>query len=131
MDIKVASGVIDRILREAGKAHPREACGILLGEGDRISDCVATCNVHPAPATHFEIDPQALIDAHRAARKGGPQVIGYYHSHPEGDARPSKTDRAMSSGDGRIWVIVAGQKIGVCRDDPDGFTEVSYAVADD
>ena len=85
MDIKVASGVIDRILREAGKAHPREACGILLGEGDRISDCVATRNVHPAPATHFEIDPQALIDAHRASRKGGPQVIGYYHSHPEGN----------------------------------------------
>lgn len=130
MKIDVAEQVFEAVKRGALVAHPREACGILLGEGDRISDCVATRNVHPAPATHFEIDPQALIDAHRAARKGGPQVIGYYHSHPEGDARPSKTDRAMSSGDGRIWVIVAGQEIGVWRDDPDGFTEVSYAVVD-
>jgi hypothetical protein len=37
----------------------------------------------------------------------------------------------MSTGNGSIWVIIAGQEIGLWRDDPDGFTEVSYAVVDD
>ena len=60
----------------------------------------------PDPETHFEIDPQALIDAHRAARAGGPQVLGYYHSHPAGEPEPSATDRAMAAGDGRMWAIM-------------------------
>jgi proteasome lid subunit RPN8/RPN11 len=98
----------------AAAAHPHEACGLLLGKGGRITAARMARNVHPSPATHFEIDPQALIDAHRAARgKGAPQVIGYYHSHPAGPAKPSATDRASAAGDGKVWAIIAPH-------DPDG-----------
>ncbi|MBS7669248.1 M67 family metallopeptidase [Croceicoccus gelatinilyticus] len=121
MDVEVASEVIDLILAEAAAAHPHECCGILLGTGDRIERAVACANVHPEPARHFEIDPVSLIAAHKAARTGGPQVLGYYHSHPTGHAEPSATDRAMAVGDGRIWAIAAGGRIGWWRDNGDGF----------
>lgn len=115
-------------------AHPHEACGILLGGfvtgRARITEARAAANVHPAPATHFEIDPQALIDAHRAARSGGAQVIGYYHSHPNGPADPSATDRACASGDGALWAILAGGDIRFWRDGEQGFAALPFAVCD-
>lgn len=128
MDIEVASGVIERIEREAAEAHPRECCGVMLGEEGRITSAVPARNVHPTPETHFEIDPQALIDAHRAAREGRPPVLGYYHSHPYGLAEPSKTDRVHACGDGRVWAIMANGEVGFWRDNPDGFAALSYAV---
>jgi proteasome lid subunit RPN8/RPN11 len=116
----------------AAAAHPREACGILLGEGGRITEARETVNVHAAPTTHFEIDPQALIDAHRAARAGGPQVLGYFHSHPTGIAAPSATDRACAAHDKRIWAIIAGADVRFWMDEDaagnGGFVALSFTI---
>lgn len=128
MEIEVASHVVAQLLAEARNVHPRECCGILLGEGARITHATPAQNVHPAPETHFEIDPQTLIDAHRKARSGGAQVLGYYHSHPVGKAEPSSTDAAMASGDGSLWAIIAGGEIRLWRDVSQEFREVSYGV---
>lgn len=118
------------MLAAARAAHPREACGLLLGEAGRITAARETANVHPTPATHFEIDPQALIDAHRAARAGGPEVVGYFHSHPTGAAAPSATDLAMAAQDGRIWAIIAGEEVTFWQDTRAGFTALSYRVVE-
>jgi proteasome lid subunit RPN8/RPN11 len=118
------------LVAEARSAHPQECCGILLGEGTHITAIQSAVNVHPTPETHFEIDPQALVDAHRSARKGGPQVIGYYHSHPTGSAVPSATDRAMAAGDGRIWAIIGSDgEVAFWRDEAKGFEALSYSVS--
>ena len=128
MDIAVTSEVLEAMERAARNAHPHEACGILLGEGTRVSAFVETKNVHVTPATHFEIDPQALIDAHRRARSGGAQVLGYFHSHPIGDPEPSATDCAMAAGDGRIWAIAGQDEVRFWRDGADGFEALSCKV---
>jgi proteasome lid subunit RPN8/RPN11 len=114
----------------AAAVHPQEACGLLLGESGRITEARATANVHPVPATHFEIDPQALIDAHRAARAGGAEVVGYFHSHPSGPPEPSATDRASASGDGRVWAIIAGDEIRFWQDGKQGFVALPFACRD-
>ncbi len=116
------------ILAAAAEAAPCEACGLLLGAGAHIETAEAAANVHPDPHRHFEIDPVALIAAHKAARTGGPQLVGYFHSHPGGLARPSATDAAMASGDGRIWAIAAGGAVTLWRDVPSGFEPLSYAI---
>ena len=105
MELNVTRDALEAMLTAARAAYPHEACGILLGESARIADFVETANVHPEPETHFEIDPQALIDAHRQARHGGLQVVGYFHSHPQGPARPSETDARDAAGDGMVWAI--------------------------
>lgn len=126
----MAREVMQALQDHAAQAAPEEACGILLGRGGRIERAQPAGNVHPTPRTHFEIDPQALVDAHRAARSGGPQVLGYYHSHPAGRAEPSATDQAMAAGDGSVWAIVAAGDVRCWRDDAAGFAELSYVVAD-
>ncbi len=129
MDPVLTSGVLATLREEAAKAHPLECCGLLLGQGARVEEARPAANVHPDPARHFEIDPAALIAALRAARGGGPQVLGYYHSHPTGLAEPSATDRAMASGDGRIWAIVAGSGVQLWRDGADGFQPLPLRLA--
>lgn len=130
MAIAIAQHLIVDLLRQADRASPNEACGLLLGRDARIERIAPARNVHPTPQTRFEIAPQTLFDAHRSARQGGPQVLGYYHSHPAGPAAPSATDRAMASGDGRIWAIVGDGDVTFWRDDEGGFAKLSYTVAD-
>jgi proteasome lid subunit RPN8/RPN11 len=128
MEIELTRAALARISAEVERAFPEEACGILLGRESRIERAQPARNVHPKPQTHFEIDPQALIDAHRAARAGGPQVVGYYHSHPTGPARPSDIDRLQATGDGRLWAIIGESSVTFWRDDEDGFVALSYGV---
>ena len=116
------------MLQAAADAAPQEACGLLLGTENQILAAVPTANVAADPACHFEIDPAALIAAHRAARGGGPQLIGWFHSHPNGLARPSATDAASAAHDGRVWAIVANGDITFWRDAPSGFEALSYAA---
>ena len=116
------------ILDAAHQVHPREACGLLIGRAHRIHTAVPTANVHPDPTRHFEIDPAALIAAHKAARAGGPEVLGYFHSHPNGLARPSATDAGHAPGDGRIWAIAAAGTVTMWRDTPSGFEALSYRL---
>ena len=130
MAVEVSSEVLEALLAQAAQAHPRECCGVLLGQGKRVDQPIPADNVHPAPESHFEIDPQVLIDCHRHAREGGPEVVGYYHSHPNGLARPSATDRDSASGDGRIWAIVANGAVTFWKDAPEGFEPLSLATPD-
>jgi len=128
MTLEVSSAVLTLMREEAIHHAPREACGILLGRENRIEQYIPTINVHPKPLTHFEIDPGALIACHKSARDGGLQVMGYFHSHPDGRPEPSGTDARLSAGDGRIWVIFGGGELGFWRATPTGFEPVSDVV---
>jgi len=127
--MQVSRSILDEIRAHAAATHPLECCGLLLGEGERITAAQPAANVHPAPRTHFEIDPAALIAAHRAARAGGPQVLGYYHSHPQGPPDPSATDQAEAAGDGRVWAIIGANEgaseVRFWRDTVSGFERLS------
>ena len=128
MEFQVASEVVAALKAEADSEHPRECCGILVGEKSRITAIRPARNVHPDPLTHFEIDPQTLIDAFRSSRSGSSQVLGYYHSHPNGRASPSRTDRAQAAHDDKVWAIIAGDAISFWIDKPNGFVPLSYKM---
>ena len=76
MPLAITSAAHAAIRDAAARAAPNEACGILLGQDTFIYTALQTSNVHPDPACHFEIDPAALIAAHKAARSGGRQGLG-------------------------------------------------------
>ncbi len=130
MTLQVTSELLAALLAEAEAAHPRECCGLLFGcarEG-RIDAQIPATNVHPQPETHFDIDPQALIDAHRANRAGGPRLLGYYHSHPDGKPRPSATDAGMAARDGMIWAIIGGNTVTFWYSGKAGFSALPYRL---
>jgi desampylase len=128
-EIAIVGPALEELVAQATLAAPAECCGLLLGAGNTIEQIRPAANVAAESGRRFEIDPQTLIDAYRMARRGGPEVIGYYHSHPDGPARPSTVDRAQAAGDGRVWAIAAQGDVTFWRDGEQGFEPLSYTVA--
>ncbi|KAF0119302.1 MAG: Mov34/MPN/PAD-1 [Rhodospirillaceae bacterium] len=100
-----------RIRTAVATAYPAEGCGLLAGvtEGTacwRVTRVVPTRNLL-TQRDRFEVDPAARFALMRDVRGGSERLIGHYHSHPDGPACPSATDRAMAFEPELIWVIVA------------------------
>ena len=136
MVIEVTSGVLAMLRWQADQAAPEECCGLLLGRGEpggagRIDTALPAANVSRQPCVRFEIDPAALLAAHKAARAGGPQILGYYHSHPQGHPVPSVTDCEHSTGDLRIWAIIAGGQVAFWRDSGKGFCQLTLCTVEE
>lgn len=102
--------VLDAVRGAAAAAMPHECCGLLLsGDPGGAVDAVVTArNVADDPARRFEVDPAALLAAHRAWRGGGPAIVGCYHSHPSGPPSPSLADAAMADPALPLWLICGG-----------------------
>ncbi len=117
--VVISRSLLDVVLADARADGVRERCGLLLGKSDGKSDAVLdfapAANVHGEPERHFELDPAVLLAAWRAERSGGLAVLGHYHSHPVGAAVPSIADAAAASADGRLWLIVAREGVGLWR----------------
>jgi len=96
---------------QASAAAPEEACGLLEGIVGR--EIFSVTAVHPSdnvasdPSGRFEVDPRLLLRLQKDLRAGPTGVIGIYHSHPQGAAKPSDTDLAMAWQPELAWVITA------------------------
>ena len=85
------------MVKHARQAYPNECCGAMLGS---INDCQKLVHVAMplenafagAQATRYELRPEDLLAADKAARERNMDLIGIYHSHPDCDAYFSKTD---------------------------------------
>lgn len=79
----------DQVTAEA----PLEACGLLAGRGERVEQVIEMDNADRSEA-RFRLDPQEQLDAFNAIDERGLELIGIYHSHPQGPGVPSPTDVA-------------------------------------
>ncbi len=95
--IRIDDAAWAAMLDHAARAYPEECCGAMLGviENDAklVSRAVAIDNAFAgARASRYEIRPEDLLAADRAARASGLDLVGIYHSHPDCDAYFSETD---------------------------------------
>jgi proteasome lid subunit RPN8/RPN11 len=111
MRLEISREALAGIRAAAAAAHPEEACGLLFGSEGLIDGWQEARNAAENREIMFEIDPAALFAALRAERAGGRKLIGYWHSHPNGRAEPSRRDIELANVDGKIWVIVAGDDV--------------------
>ena len=108
-----------RLVDAAEAAHPEEACALLIGRRGlglnfRVSRVEISPNVAADRRRRFEVDPGLRIGLERELRGKADQVIGVWHSHPNGLAEPSAADAAMIYEPDLVWLItavVAGQAI--------------------
>lgn len=115
MTCVIATELLARIVAEAAATPDVEVCGLLLGRDGTVEEARPCRNVAADPSHGFEIDPAALLAAHRTARGGGPTILGCYHSHPSGRPDPSQRDAADAAANGWLWAIVAGADVRVWR----------------
>lgn len=116
--------ILEDVKKWSASCYPYEGCGLLLGilngeQQKHIRRFVPLANllrdrgkVHPAGALdtaadtlgrrvqsqgqfEFVMDPQEFHRTSLEAEKGGLDVLGILHTHPDHPARPSATDAAQ------------------------------------
>ncbi len=80
------------IAQHALADHPAEACGMIGGRGSVAHVVVPLPNAAADPLRQYVIEPQALVRTLYDFERTGLALIGIYHSHPDGEPRPSPTD---------------------------------------
>lgn len=114
MALNIGSMHVQTIRQHGAQDYPNECCGILLGQADgahkKVSEAVPLKNLRTdhelaqkllplsspgaeSERNRFLIDPREQIRVEKDARARGLEVLGFYHSHPDHPARPSKYDR--------------------------------------
>lgn len=97
-----------QIEREALAALPRECCGLIEGvrenAGARATAVHATRNL-AEESDQFEIDPAEQFQLIRRLRGTSREIIGCYHSHPNGRAEPSPRDLSGAVDEEFLWLI--------------------------
>jgi proteasome lid subunit RPN8/RPN11 len=135
--IALRAGLLARIEGAAVAAYPSECCGLLVGrdgvDGARmVSRVVPSPNIATVPTRRFEIEPRLWLDLTVSLEGGPDRIVGLYHSHPDGGATPSPTDRESAWEPGQVWFITAmaaGKALGtrafLFEDTETGFREIS------
>ena len=96
-DIRIEPEPWAAMVAHARQTYPNECCGAMIGS---IDDGVKTVTAAMplknafagAQAARYELRPEDLLAADRAARERELDLIGIYHSHPDCDAYFSATD---------------------------------------
>jgi proteasome lid subunit RPN8/RPN11 len=101
--LAVAPGCREALARAALAAAPEECCGVLLGRDDRsgmpaILDIAAVANTAVGDRRRtFAVPAQELVEIRKRHRSEGLDIVGFFHSHPDGKAWPSASDVALAS----------------------------------
>lgn len=77
---------------EARRAPLEECCGLLAGHVNLITKIFAATNAASDPARNYEIAPKELSQLLREIRAAKLELLGIYHSHPNGKNEPSARD---------------------------------------
>lgn len=89
----------------ARAAFPNEACGLLVGQGDRVTRVVPSANIAPRGRDRFEIDPRVRLALMKDLRGTDERLLGHWHSHPGAAPEPSATDLAQAHEPALLWLI--------------------------
>lgn len=93
--LRLAEGALDAWLAMVS-ASTDEVGAMLLGPSDDVDACVLAVrlleNVSTTPRLRFEACPLEFARELREAEVSGLRLLGFAHSHPSGEATPSRED---------------------------------------
>ena len=96
--IEIADEHLREIRAHGERDYPFECCGLLIGRFENgrkvVSETYAISNAREEEAkrNRFLIRPEELMRGEKHAREKRLDVVGFYHSHPDDRAVPSKYD---------------------------------------
>jgi proteasome lid subunit RPN8/RPN11 len=98
----ISGHLAEKIRLHGAETYPHECCGALLGRDSGLEKQDAVREVlglfplvnrrDDSPRNRFSVTAEDVRDAEKAAQAQELEVVGWYHSHPDHPARPSKYD---------------------------------------
>lgn len=133
---------VERIGAFGRDSYPSECCGFLLGtwasDGKQVKDVRPVENARTdSPHNRYLITPDVFLRVEKEAREHALEVVGFYHSHPDVEAKPSAFDKDHAwSGYSYVIVSVRGgapreTRSWELRPDRSAFDEEGLFVAED
>ena len=108
----------DAIREHAEEGYPDEVCGLLLGSFRRgnqsheyervVAEVYRLENERTDEReTRYSVSGRSMFRAEKYAQQRGLDLIGYYHSHPDAPAKPSRYDLDHATWPGISYPIVS------------------------
>ncbi len=94
------SDIYQQMQKIGAMRYPNEACGFVIKRGKSKSVLIETRNDSPYPESQFLINPDEYL---RAEALG--EIIAVWHTHTNGNARPSEADLASCEATGLTWYL--------------------------
>jgi proteasome lid subunit RPN8/RPN11 len=98
---------------DVDRRKPEEACGLLAGaigqNGYETLHVIPTANILHS-SLEYRLDPQEQLDAFLQMEEQGWELVGIYHSHPQGPEKPSPTDIAEAYYPEAVYLIWYNRK---------------------
>lgn len=93
--IRIPKSVYDRMMEEARRVYPEEACGFVIGKDARATDYIAIQNMDHSTVS-YAMDPKEQLRAFKRIQSEGLELLGIFHTHVASEASPSRVDREMA-----------------------------------
>ena len=84
-----------------------ECCGLLAGRDGEITRIFPAANAAEKRASSYEIAPKEIFDRMREMRAEGVEMLGIYHSHPNGKNEPSPRDIEQAYYSEAVYFIIS------------------------
>jgi proteasome lid subunit RPN8/RPN11 len=84
------------MLAHVDQSAPLEACGLLAGRQDRVENIIPVQN-RAQSRVRFVMEPYEQLQAFEWIESHGLDLLGIFHSHPEGPETASATDIAEAA----------------------------------
>jgi proteasome lid subunit RPN8/RPN11 len=98
MIIKIDKSHLELIKAYGIESYPNECCGFLLGrhahDEKEVFSTLPAANSHEEGEKYhrFLITPEQFLQGEKYARERNMDIVGFYHSHPDAEAKPSTYD---------------------------------------
>jgi proteasome lid subunit RPN8/RPN11 len=112
MTVDICQTDLDRLKIHTEACWPEEACALLVGRPLRDQHWIVkrvelAKNIAENTNKSFEIDPSLRIKIEMNTLSEADEIIGVFHSHPEGDASLSRTDIQSMKEPNLFWLIAS------------------------
>lgn len=104
--VYINGSYLDEMIAHAQEEAPYEACGVLAGANGRPTKVYRARSAERSPV-RYHIEPHDQLRIMREIEENGWEILGIYHSHPNGPDHPSATDVALAFYPEAIYVIVS------------------------
>ncbi len=138
--IRIRLEDINDMISHSDKEQPIEACGILAGRivkmnGEVVKEVlkVYKCKNALNSPTEYRIDAEEQLQVFDEIDRSALDLLGFYHSHPYTDARPSSIDKERGNYYGHSYLIVSlyPTKVFSWVLEEDGFKEEEIHIISD
>lgn len=106
----ISGALLGQLAADCRSRLPTETCGVMYGdianeETLTIDGFAVIRNAAAATEAAFSFDPRDWVHAFYEAQKNRRNIVGYFHSHPNGTMLPSAADAEGWLPWGTYWIV--------------------------